>query len=232
VSPRAEKTVYLTFWSRGQLLGQRATPLLPSSSFPRPPPRPRAPLRSWAVHRPGPPRQPHERPSPAPFRRPPGKDATAHRWDHLPMVVFRYAPRILLQTRLEFRQTQGCHDGLLRRRAGTNPSEPRRGPSLPKCVLERCSTILRMLCNFRIFAVTSPRAAGTSFRTSTPSPPRAFLCLKSHARLHVPLVSFSRPCSKLFWPAPVAPYEASNLFAAGDTPEPLYCPLLRMLDSS
>jgi hypothetical protein len=46
---------------RGPLLGQKATTLLPSSSLLRPPPRPRAPLRSRAVHRPGPPRQPHER---------------------------------------------------------------------------------------------------------------------------------------------------------------------------
>jgi hypothetical protein len=81
---------YLVFSAGGgRLLGQRATLLLPSSSLLRPPPRPRATLRSRVVHRPGPPRQSHKRFSPTPIRRPPGEDATANRYDHLPMVGMR-----------------------------------------------------------------------------------------------------------------------------------------------
>jgi hypothetical protein len=130
------------------------------------------------VHRPVPPHQPHERSSPAPIRRPPGKDTTANRCGHLPIYGAR--------SKSPFPDTP---------RAPPNPMMPRRIPQAQGRRKPYSTSWRPVAANMHTRAqyYSPPKAWPLLFEMS-PSPPRGLLeiqirrppqdlRLKGHARL-------------------------------------------------
>jgi hypothetical protein len=110
--------------------------------------------------------------------------ATTCRW-------WGFAVRTRPQTRQELRQTRGCHDGLLRRRAEAHLTTLRGAPFLPNCMLDRSNTILRELGHFS--KCRRQRNEGSwNFNFAS----LQGLRLKSHASLDVLLVSFRARAAK------------------------------------